>query len=44
MLKGELKVVHGLGNKMRAAVASIAPESTLADMHRGMAEPGTAKH
>jgi len=43
MMKGELKVVAGFGNKLRAAISHIAPDSTLADMHRGMAEPGTGK-
>lgn len=42
LMKGELKVVAGLGNKMRAIMAHIVPDSTLAEMHRGMAEPGTA--
>jgi short-subunit dehydrogenase len=43
MMKGELKVVAGLGNKMRAAMAHVAPDSALAEMHRGMAEPGSGK-
>lgn len=43
MMKGELKVVAGFGNKMRAAMAHVVPDSTLAQMHRGMAEPGTGK-
>ena len=43
MMKGELKVVAGMANKMRAAMAHIAPDSTLAEMHRGMAEPGSGK-
>jgi uncharacterized protein len=43
MMKGELKVVAGFGNKMRAAMAHIAPDSVLAEMHRGMAEPGSGK-
>jgi uncharacterized protein len=43
MMKGELKVVAGFGNKMRAAMSHIAPDSTLAEMHRGMAEPGRGK-
>ena len=41
MMKGELKVVAGLGNKLRAAVSHIAPDSALAAMHRDMAEPGS---
>jgi short-subunit dehydrogenase len=43
MMKGELKVVAGFGNKMRAAMSHIAPDSTLAEMHRGMAEPGSGR-
>lgn len=43
MMKGELKVVAGFGNKLRAAMTNVAPDSVLAQMHRGMAEPGTAK-
>jgi short-subunit dehydrogenase len=41
MMRGELKVVAGFANKVRAAVAHVTPDSTLASMHRGMAEPGT---
>jgi short-subunit dehydrogenase len=41
MMQGEESVVHGLKNKMQAAVASVAPQGTLAEMHRRMAEPGT---
>jgi len=41
MMKGELKVVAGFGNKLRAAMSHITPDSTLANMHRGMAEPGS---
>jgi short-subunit dehydrogenase len=43
MMKGELKVVAGFSNKMRAVMSHIAPDSTLAEMHRGMAEPGSGK-
>jgi short-subunit dehydrogenase len=43
MMKGELKVVAGFGNKMRAAMSHIVPDSTLADMHRSMAEPGSGQ-
>ncbi|MDB6086938.1 MAG: oxidoreductase [Gammaproteobacteria bacterium] len=43
LMKGELKVVAGLGNKMRAIMSHIVPDGTLAKMHRGMAEPGTAR-
>ncbi|HEX4023694.1 MAG TPA: SDR family NAD(P)-dependent oxidoreductase [Steroidobacteraceae bacterium] len=43
MKRGELSVVHGLSNKLRAAASAIAPEGMLAEMHRKMAGPGTAK-
>jgi len=43
MMKGELKVVAGFGNKLRAAMAHVVPDSTLAEMHRSMAEPGSGK-
>jgi short-subunit dehydrogenase len=43
MMKGELKVVAGFSNKLRAVMSHIAPDSTLAEMHRGMAEPGSGK-
>ncbi len=43
MMKGEGDVVSGWHNKLQAAIAHIAPAGVLAEMHRGMAEPGTAK-
>lgn len=43
MLEGKLEVVAGLANKLRAGMAHVMPDSTLAEMHRGMAGPGTAK-
>jgi uncharacterized protein len=43
MMKGELKVVAGIGNKLRAAISHVAPDAALAQMHRGMAEPGKGK-
>ena len=39
MLNGEGDVVAGWDNKLRAAIAHIAPAGVLAEMHRGMAEP-----
>ncbi len=48
MLKGEADVVSGWQNKLRAAISAITPSTVLAEMHRGMAEPGsghkTTKH
>lgn len=43
MMTGELKVVAGFGNKLRAAVSHVAPDSALAEINRGMAAPGTGK-
>ncbi|MBL8770113.1 MAG: SDR family NAD(P)-dependent oxidoreductase [Phenylobacterium sp.] len=41
MMKGEGDVVHGLRNKVQAAMAAVTPESVMAEQHRKMAEPGT---
>ncbi len=43
MINGEGDVVTGWQNKLRLAIASITPSSTLAEIHRKMAEPGTAE-
>ncbi|OJU11185.1 MAG: oxidoreductase [Caulobacterales bacterium 68-7] len=43
MLKGEGDIVSGFKNKLQAAMAAITPQSTLAKMHTGMAEPGSGK-
>lgn len=43
MMNGEADVVSGWQNKLRAAIASITPSTVMAEMHRGMAEPGSAK-
>ena len=43
MMKGEGDVVAGFMNKLQAAVAAVTPQSQLAEMHRGMAEPGSGK-
>lgn len=43
MLDGDGDVVAGLKNKLQAAIANVTPSSVLAEMHRGMAEPGTAE-
>jgi short-subunit dehydrogenase len=43
MKSGEGHVVSGFGNKMRAAVAHVAPADMLAEQHRKMAQPGTAE-
>jgi len=43
MMDGDAEVVAGAKNKLEAAVAHVMPSSTLAERHRKMAEPGTAK-
>jgi short-subunit dehydrogenase len=43
MMKGEGDVVHGLKNKVQAAVAAISPQSQLAEQHRKQAEPGSGE-
>ncbi len=43
MMKGEGQVIAGWQNKLQAAIASIAPFGATAEMHRKMAQPGTAK-
>ena len=43
MMKGEGDVVAGLKNKIQTTIASVTPASVLAEQHRKMAEPGTAK-
>ena len=44
LMKGEGDVIHGLKNKLQGAVAAVAPDSALAEMHRGMTEPGSGQH
>jgi short-subunit dehydrogenase len=43
MMKGEGDVVAGFKNKLQAAAAAVTPQSALAEMHRGMAEPGSGQ-
>jgi short-subunit dehydrogenase len=44
MMNGDGDVVTGWMNKMRAAISSITPAGILAEAHRGMTEPGSAKN
>src|SRR5690349_14371711 len=44
MEKGEAGVVAGVGNKLRAALANLVPDTMLAEQHRKMAEPGSARN
>jgi len=39
MMKGTGEVITGWDNKLRAAIAHIAPADALAELHRGMAQP-----
>ncbi|HEX8533156.1 MAG TPA: SDR family NAD(P)-dependent oxidoreductase [Allosphingosinicella sp.] len=43
MMKGERSVVYGLMNKLQVAGSKVLGGGVSAEMHRGMAEPGTAK-
>lgn len=43
MMNGEGDVVAGLKNKMQVAMANVTPAAMLAEQHRRMAAPGTAK-
>jgi len=42
MLRGDGDVVAGWQNKLRVAIANVTPAAVLAEMHRSMAEPGSA--
>ncbi len=42
LMAGKGSVVSGWQNKLQAAISHITPDDTLAEMHRGMAAPGTA--
>jgi short-subunit dehydrogenase len=44
MEKGEAGVIAGMSNKIRAALAGIVPDTMLAEQHRKMAEPGSARN
>lgn len=43
MMKGDAGVVAGFSNKIEAAMAHLMPSEWLAEQHRSMAAPGTAK-
>jgi uncharacterized protein len=43
LMAGKGHIVSGLANKLQVAAAGIAPQSVLAEMHRGMAEPGSGE-
>ena len=43
LMKGEGDVVAGVQNKLQAAATRATSDSVLAEMHRGMAEPGSGE-
>jgi len=43
MMRGDGDVVSGWKNKLQSAIATVMPSGVLAEQHRKMAEPGTAK-
>lgn len=43
LMAGKGHIVSGLANKLQVLGAGVMPQSTLAEMHRGMAEPGSGK-
>jgi short-subunit dehydrogenase len=43
MMRGDGDVVSGWQNKLQSAIANVTPAAVLAEQHRRMAEPGSAK-
>jgi uncharacterized protein len=43
MMRGEADVVTGWKNKLQTTIANVTPSGVLAEQHRRMAEPGTAR-
>lgn len=43
MMAGKGHIVSGVSNKLQVAASGVVPQSVLAQMHRGMAEPGSAE-
>ncbi len=43
LMAGKASIVSGWKNKLQSAVANVTPNAVLAQHHRNMAEPGTAK-
>ena len=44
MMAGKGDVVSGWKNKLQSAIANVTPAGVLAERHRKMAEPGSAKN
>ena len=42
-MRGEASIVSGWKNKVQSTLANVTPAAVLAEQHRHMAEPGTAK-
>ena len=43
MMRGDRDVVSGWQNKLQSAIANVTPAGIVAEQHRRMAEPGSAK-
>jgi short-subunit dehydrogenase len=43
MMRGDSEVIPGWQNKLRAAIAHVMPATVVAEQHRKLAEPGSAK-
>ena len=43
MMRGDGDVVSGWKNKLESAIANVTPAGVLAEQHRKMAEPGSAR-
>jgi len=43
MMRGDGDVVSGWMNKLQSAIANVTPAGVLAEQHRRMAEPGSAR-
>jgi short-subunit dehydrogenase len=44
MMRGDAEVVTGWKNKLQAAISHVVPSEILAEQHRKLAAPGTARH
>jgi short-subunit dehydrogenase len=43
LMDGKASIVSGIKNKIQSTLANVTPNAVLAEQHRHMAEPGTAK-
>ena len=43
MMKGDGEVVSGWKNKVQTTIANVTPSEVLAEQHRKLTEPGSAK-